>query len=267
MNIIDQVRRKRLVFTVTTGRSGTKYLSCLLSLLADFTCEHEAEPAFHYQLRSVQTCPGKAKVFWLERKLPYIASLSTSYYCDTSHLISKGFLEALLDLELVPDLIFLKRRNRDVARSYLQLGAIPGRTRLGLIYLSSPTDPTALRVLDWKKLTDYQLCYWYTLEMDRRHALYSQLFRGTGSKHSYLLFDEMVNGDVLRKLCNELDLPPLTVDGARRYPRLRKFRRNSKTQNKREIGIISYEDEELDLIRRIEDDEFKPLEWNFREQW
>ncbi|WP_417910085.1 hypothetical protein [Candidatus Electronema sp. PJ] len=180
--LIRQLQKKRLVFTVTTGRSGTAYLSAILGYARDTYAVHEPEPEFAEVLRPVQKNHDLAINFLLEKKLPAILRNPAAIYIETSHLTCKGFLEPLLQLGLVPDLVIHRRPARDVARSMLTMGTIPGRSEKGLRFYLSPDDPNVLQLANWQTMHDYQLCYWYCLEIERRCQVYKDIFTQRGAK-------------------------------------------------------------------------------------
>lgn len=174
--------KKRLILAVSTGRSGTAYLAEILGCVPDVSSHHEAKPKFSKALRPVQQNGQLAYKFWIKEKLPAIAKDSAPIYVETSHLFCKGFAEPLLDLGIVPDLILLARPYRQVALSFCRFGTIPGRTAQGLKYLLGPADHGVLSLPDWQELDDYQLCYWYCLEIERRMSKYNELFSGLGAR-------------------------------------------------------------------------------------
>lgn len=182
IEIIESIHQKRLVFTVTTGRSGTAYLSTILGYARNVFAVHEPPPEFAEVLRRVQGDPELAEKFWLEEKLPAILEVPDKVYIETSHLVCKGFLEPLLEMGIVPDLIIHRRPPRDVALSMFKMGTIPGRSDKGLRFYLSPDDPGVLKLPDWERLHDYQLCFWYCLEIERRAKAYSELFKENGAR-------------------------------------------------------------------------------------
>jgi hypothetical protein len=113
--------------------------------------------------------------FLRDIKLPEIAKAGGEVYIETSHLVCKGFIEALILEGLRPGLILLRRPPREIAWSYLERGAIPGRTVEGTNYLLKPSDPYVLPLLEWEKASNYQLCFWYALEMECRQRRYAAL--------------------------------------------------------------------------------------------
>ena len=177
---------KRLVLTLTTGRSGTAWLARALGAFAGVKSLHEPKPTFSSAYRAVLAQPSVAREFWLEHKLPRIARHAQPVYAETSHLACKGFLEALFELGFRPDLIELRREPRAVASSLLALDTIPGRTLAGVKYYLSPWDgPGLLLPLEERaarELSDYQLCYWYCLEMEARSRSARERFEPLGAR-------------------------------------------------------------------------------------
>ena len=166
----------RLLFTVTTGRSGTRALAHLSSGFQGVTATHEPKPSFADALRSANRFPGAAAEFWVRRKLPAILPARTACYVETSHLAGLGFLEELALLGVPFELVLLSRPARSVALSLWRLDTIPGRTLRGLRYYASPLDPCRLSLSEdvITALHDYQLCYWYALEVAERAAAWER---------------------------------------------------------------------------------------------
>ncbi|MEO2069245.1 MAG: hypothetical protein ABGX27_07015 [Desulfurobacteriaceae bacterium] len=180
---LKQLKSKRLIFTVTTGRSGTGYLAKMLSLFPSIYAFHEPEPDFVDVMRKAIEKPELAVKFWVFKKLPVIAKLLKNIYCETSHLFCKGFFYPLLDLGILPELIILRRERRKVAKSLFELDTIPGRTPLAIFYYLKPDDRGVyLPLANWQKLHDYQLCYWYCLEIEKRMEIYREEVLKRGGK-------------------------------------------------------------------------------------
>lgn len=181
---------KRMIFCVTTGRSGTGYLARLMAHSPGVTSRHEPDPSFVTCMSEAIRSRDAARRFWLEKKLPAIESVQAEVYCETSHLFCKGFVEALLQLGVTPNLVILRRNPRQVARSLTALGTVPC-TEAGRKWLLSPDDPGVLMVRGWKQFTPYQLCYWYTLEIERRAQLYGRLVSESGGRVVEVTLDEL----------------------------------------------------------------------------
>jgi hypothetical protein len=245
--------RKEIIITVTTGRSGTKFLSRILSFINDIKSEHEADPAFHEVFRQYEDNNLDFEQFWRDKKIPYINQLPERLYSDVSHVGCKGFIEPLLKMGLRPKFIFLKRKNRDVAISLFKLKTIPLRTEAGLKYLNSPLDKNVLRVIGGvDDLTDYQLCYWYTLEIDRRIDKYKRIASEKSLEFISIDFNELVNNPfVLYKIQRELKLPKVSIFSSIKYLLERRKIVNSKINSKSNLVEVDYEIEEGLLLNRI----------------
>ena len=175
MDIVERINaEKTLVFTVTPGRSGTKYLATLLAI-PGVAAHHEPSPDFVSVLRRAQQNPEIAFAFWRDAKLPYIASLDAPVYVETSHLFCKGFLEPAILMGLTPRLIFLRRPPSEVAWSLVERDTVPVRSPYGCLYLLDPRDPNVMPLPGWERMTDYQLCFWYALEIERRQLKYADM--------------------------------------------------------------------------------------------
>ena len=245
--------RTRLIFTVTTGRSGTELLHRLFSLLPDVASFHEPEPKFSRMLRQVQENPLQAREFLQNSKFPAIAKCQRSVYVETSHLFCKGFLEPAQQLGLRFDLIVLRRSARDVARSLYELDTIPARTDWGRSFLLAPTDPGVLPLPGWETMHDYQLCYWYCLEIERRAKMYAKLVAAHGGRVAATSLSELLAGGFPRVL-ESLALPvPEDPDFAARI----KDVMSSPVNAKREIKSAR---------ARIPIDDFESLEKAVRER-
>jgi hypothetical protein len=194
------VNGKRLIFTVTTGRSGTGYVCHLLQAVPGLCCKHEPQPKFSLVMRAAQTDPSVAERFLVERKLPAIRSIEDPTYFETGHLTCKGFLEPLLQHGVPFDLVLLRRDKRLIATSLLQLNTVPSRTALGLQFLLSPDDPDVLKLDRWQDLSDWALCYWYCLEIERRMTLYGDQVEAAGGRVIATAIDDLKTKDGLDAL-------------------------------------------------------------------
>jgi len=175
------LEHKKLIFCVSAGRSGTHFLTRLFRYLPDMDVFHENNtPHFHDHMRASQEDPKHALNFLIEEKLPFIASLEKPIYAETSHLFGKGFLEPLLEIGIVPHLVLLSRDRRKIATSLLKLGTVPARQEKALQFYLTPDDPGVVSVKNWAEWTDYQLCYWYCLEIERRQRVYGERVRELG---------------------------------------------------------------------------------------
>ncbi|MDX2165750.1 MAG: hypothetical protein SF182_01745 [Deltaproteobacteria bacterium] len=212
--LLIAVRGKTLVLTVTAGRTGTTFLTHLLALCPDTTSTHEPEPSFVPVLRLAQHDPELGRRFLLEYKLPHIATLPTRRYVETGHLWCKGFLEPLLALDVVPRVVALRRAPRRIAASLLSRRTVPGRGKLGLKYLLHPDDPGVLPLPGWTAYSDYQLCFWYALEIERRTAAYQPLIERAGGAWVDVTAEELHDADRFLAAADTLGLLDPDTDRA-----------------------------------------------------
>lgn len=170
-------------------------------------------------MREAQSDPSVAERFWRDEKLPAIETLAAGRvaYIETSHLFNKGFVEPLLELGYVPDVIVLNRDARKVALSMLQRGSVPGRTERALRFYLSPTDPVRVPLPNYERFTDYQLCYWYTLEVQAREEHYVRSLTAKGARVTYTSIDEAKTVSGFQRLLTGLGLPRPTVVGWMRF--------------------------------------------------
>lgn len=265
MKIKNTLNKNRLIFTVTSGRSGTAYLANVLSYVPDVSSYHEPKPSFSKVMRSIQQNKEIGREFWIKKKLPSIAKDPSSIYIETNHMFCKGFIEPLLDLDIIPDLILLNRPHRRIALSFCRFGSIPGRTAQGLKYLLSPTDPDVLLLPDWQNLDDYQLCYWYCLEIARRSHTYDNLFTGLGARVVRVSLDELITVSGFEKLLLGLNLQKPDGPKWAEYLEMKKNRINVRSHLNRPARIPddldSAEKEVLDLTMKAND-----LSWYLAEE-
>jgi hypothetical protein len=232
---LRSVLERRLIFVISTGRSGTEYLTQVLGLFQSVHAEHEPEPSFTNAFRTIAAAPHLARQFWLDHKLPAIARSPAPIYAETSHLACKGFLESGIELGLRPTLVHLVRPYRDTARSMLALDTIPTRTYKGVRFYLGPDDRVFLPVprAVFERWHDYQLCYWYCLEIGERARVYAERFRPLGVAVERVDLDDICAPAGIHELGARLNVGPLSKTGTRRLGVVVGQRTNQKTKAKR----------------------------------
>ena len=234
---------KRLIFAITTGRSGTEYLARVLALFAGVRARHEPRPRFSSCFRAVQAVPSIAREFWVAEKLPAIARETRPIYAETSHLACKGFLESLVELGGRPDLVHLRRDPRAVARSLWSLRSIPGRSLRGVRYYLGPQDRVHLSFAPTREPNDYQLAYWYCLEIEARAAHYRRAFEPLGVRVHAVDLESIRTAEGIETLGRALDLGSLSTLGRLRLATIGARVVNAKSAEKRPARLP---EEELD---------------------
>ncbi len=199
---------KRLIFTLSPGRCGTRYLSEMLRTIPGIAVEHEPKPGFEDAARLAQFVPEAARRFWLEHKLPAIERYEEPVYFEASHTFIGGFADTLLDLGIVADIVTLTRPHREVALSRWRRGSIPGRTERGCQYTIHPNARGVLLPLpNWRKLTDYQLCYWFCLEVEAESDCYAQRYGEAGATVHRTTLEKITTEDGFLTLVDIMGLP------------------------------------------------------------
>jgi len=198
------------MLAVSSGRSGTKHLSRILGLLPGVASLHEPEPNFVAEMRDAQDDPCIATEFLFQKKIPALAAITQKYYAEISSLWCKGLLQAWLSEPTlpVPDLILLDRDLRRIALSIFRLELTPERTHNGREWYLGPSAKTALlKVGDFEKWTDYQLCYWYALEVEARKLVLGNLAAVKGGRVVRVDIEKLRSFRRLYRLVDALDLP------------------------------------------------------------
>jgi len=197
---------KRLIFTICTGRCGTQLLAERLAEVPGVSAFHEPEPNFFNILPQVRSDLSEAVKFWKEVKLPAINETTNPIYVETSHLFCKGFMEGLLELNIVPDIILLSRPHREIASSLNRLDCIPGRNEAGRDWLLSPDEAGVLPIRNWEEMNNYQLCFWYCLEIERRQNAAAKTISSLGGRVIKTALNEIKTGSGMMNVINSLGL-------------------------------------------------------------
>lgn len=271
----EALEGRRLVFCLSPGRCGTRWLALALQTVDGVVARHEPQPNFVDVMRTAQEKPSLAYQFWLERKIQAIvALLGKSHnslaecsdgghsagltYVETSHLFGQGFVEPLLDLGVVPDAIVLRRGGgldghlRQVALSYWRRGSIPGRTAQGRTWLLAPPvdlnegpHPQLSQRKREARWTDYQLCYWFALEMEQRSRAYAERLRQCGARVHETTLAELTAREGFARMVAALDLGEVAWEA---YEQIAEGKVNATPQKRRELlpeGNLDAEEEEV----------------------
>lgn len=235
---------------LTTGRSGTNLLETLLSTAEDTCAVHEPEPAFQHVLPEVKKDPAAAENFVENIKLPDILARPGNHYVETSHLFGKGFFEAFVNISIPFKLIILHRPPREVAKSYWRVKAVPGRTKRGNIYLFHPEQNDVIQLKNWQNFTDYQLCYWYTLEVERRKKLYIDICREKKIPYTEIHMHQLTDWGHFSALCRDCGIP-LSKNAEEEHRRLSQTKVNRKAGHWPKIPFIPYSLQESGIWKAI----------------
>lgn len=207
-----KLAEKRLIFVTSTGRCGTKLLAAALRKTIDgrlLRAEWETHPNFAWVVRASRRKGGVAKKWWLKQKLPAILSVKAPVYLDTSHYLTQGALGAAFALGVPFDLVLLSRDPRETAVSFWRRQSIPLTKRDKLW----PTDSGNFLPIDHGGLDDYQLVYWWVMEVRYRMWLYGEMNRNRGQRVVATSLDEIATWGGFVRLCRALSLPEPDLEG------------------------------------------------------
>lgn len=211
----DRLAEKRLIFYATTGRSGTKWAARAMRSIEGVDAFWETDPNFAWVVRPSRVKQGVAKRWWVNQKIPAILSSEHKggVYAETSHYLTQGALGAALSLGLEFDLVVLSRDVRETAISFWRRQSVPLFKRDKLW----PTDAGVHVKIDSDGLNDYQLIYWWLLEMRHRMWLYAEEVRKRGRIVASISLPEIATKEGFDLLRTTLKLPEPDWD---RFPLL-----------------------------------------------
>lgn len=230
---------KNIVMCLTTGRSGTNLLEKMMALAPDTVSLHEPQPAFHDVLARVKKDPSYARAFVREEKLPAILACGAGNYVETSHLFGKGFFEAFVEEGIPFKLIILNRHPREVAKSLWRIKTVPARSKKGRMFLLEPYQDGVLKPKYWRLMTNYQLCFWYCLEVERRKTLYRDICARNGIPVFETSIEELVSWERFQALCAACGMP-VGEDVRAQHEALSTQKINPKSKYKESKPLVSF---------------------------
>jgi hypothetical protein len=237
---------KRLIFTISSGRSGTRHLTRILGTLPGVGALHEPEPNFLQEMQASQAEFSIAQRFLEEKKLPQLASNKDGIFADISHMWCKGLLQAWLlrdDLP-IPDVVVLDRNLRSVALSILRLETTPERTHGGREWYIGPSAASAiLKIKDWENWNNYQLCYWYAMEVEARKATLGRWVESRGGRICRIDITDLRKWKGIQRLIGELELPRPGLKEI--YTLMWLLREKSNTQGSEKLDGCNFSNEQL----------------------
>jgi len=170
-------RLERVIFTATTGRSGTLALARLFSAIPGCIGLHEPYPEMNGELLHAATYGNVKLVDRVYRRVKSInilrAALGRRFYFESNHLFLKVFMDqALADFGERAAVIHVVRPALEVATSIYRLQEEPGTTIGNYWWLDhhAPTNLIRLAdILDSDQEFSHPfykaLWYWYEIEM------------------------------------------------------------------------------------------------------
>ncbi|MFT6286160.1 MAG: hypothetical protein ACJA09_000903 [Alcanivorax sp.] len=210
--LVEEFNSRNIILTVAAGRCGTDALSHRIGLLDGVTSIHEPLPHYRFILDKANHDFGLAARFFAHVKVPALLAYKTQTVVESNHLYGKAFFEASIAMGFRPKLIFLRRNAHANAISLLRKNCVPGRTLAGKRYVISPGDNPYLPLAAAQELSDFQLCYWYCLEMHLRHELYQKVCREMGILSAALHTEDLNFPERLKSMARAIGLVESETD-------------------------------------------------------
>jgi hypothetical protein len=204
------------IFVASTGRTGTVSLAKIFEQINKAASFHEPYPIM---LNDYPHGACKKKYFdslFNKLKRIYIkrAAIGNKYYIETNHMFVKNFIhQSIKQFDKKIKIIHLTRDPVSVARSFYQIGSIPGKSKRGKLYLLDPEDADNIirypsKIGKNQKFDDDLMrCIWYWYEIEAR----IQKFKGEYSNvFWYTIKTDYLND--LNKMLEMFDKMEISVD-------------------------------------------------------
>jgi hypothetical protein len=168
---------ERVIFTATTGRSGTMTLSTLFSLVPGCAAFHEPHPFMNGSVLKAASYGDEAFVDRAYARVKSVnilrAAVGHRYYMESNQLFVKTFIrQAFAEFGDRMAVVHLVRSPVDVAMSLYRLQQLPGTDVAELWWLDHRAPTNVLQIADvLDSHTEFShpfyraLWYWYEVEM------------------------------------------------------------------------------------------------------
>lgn len=205
----------KYIFSINSGRSGSDYLTELLSKAENTVSLHEGVPIMNGEPMQKFNSEEEGELRKLmPLKMKEIQKKSKNgrkIYCETNHSYIKGWGYLLPD-EYIPQeeigVIILKRDIEKTAYSFIRVREVPGICEWTRTWVLSPNSVRNLSQPD-KNASPWELCKWYVEETYLRAEEYKKMF----PRIRYLECDlEQLNDyDFVVEMFSSFDLVPSTA--------------------------------------------------------
>ncbi len=189
-------KRKQCIFTFSTGRSGTAYLTKLLKINLDNAEVHHERlgysdngrltpDASHFTLFNSEGNINQIRQFWSE-KLSAISYGTTPVYAEISHFLAKAGLFENID-QIAPDIdvdiVFLRRDPLELAWSFANRFDFANRGFTWMFYLDPDYPRNLVDPTPYEPYSAFGSCIWYVHEMQARGEYYKLLLNNRKNLH------------------------------------------------------------------------------------
>jgi hypothetical protein len=143
-----EVAERHLIFSINSGRSGSKYLAQLLGTAEGVASFHEAEPKMNAKfVEMINAQPLAASRDKRRIKGDAVAEFLRQHpgktYVETNHTFITTFYDVVLEDFVNVDVVILRRDLAQVLKSFIELGYFSPLNPLSFAWMSSPNAATA----------------------------------------------------------------------------------------------------------------------------
>jgi len=186
MNIIYSLYSNNVttyIFVATTGRSGSSSLNKIFDNLDGVASFHEPYPIMVNPIKTNYKKILYFKKLFKYKKRIYIKKecKHKKIYFESNHMFIKNFSdEAVREFKNKVKVIHLVREPMHVAKSFIAIDSIPGKTETGIAYKLNPMHEDNLLSLKGVSLPENEiernfcLCVWYWFEIQARAIAFQQ---------------------------------------------------------------------------------------------
>ena len=176
-----------LIFCISTGRSGTNYLSELLSTGKDVDAHHEVQPMMTgVYIDMINNKPLKSsygarkyKSKFLKKYIKNIPRKKT--YIEMSHMFIKTFYDVVMDSFKNVRIIILKRDIIDTIKSFYELNYFSNDSYAWRDWMMSPNAVTSTMktIGEDESMTQIELIISYLMDMEIRTQKFKKKYKNT----------------------------------------------------------------------------------------
>ncbi len=213
---------RRTIFSINSGRSGSRYLYRLLDTVPDITAYHEADPDMAG--RYVKWFPSDDLSPWQRlltlpvhiQKLRKIKAIKRSMqgqpdsqiYAETNFQFILSFYDAALKHFPVVHVVLLRRYLPKVLKSWIDLGWFTDTHPFTVYWCGEPNNPgTAVRAPGSRKELDaVDWCIWYLIDVEGRAQRFMRQHPEVAVVEARL--EELNDMDRVRWMFEKLEIEP-----------------------------------------------------------
>jgi len=207
--------KPRLLFCISSGRSGTNYLADLLDTSEEAVAFHEAEPTMTGKfLQMINEAPYADSVKERSVKVEAIRKVldempeGKSVYCEANHMFIKTFFDVVMENFDNVEVIVLRRDLPLVLSSFLKLRYFSEGNDIWQDWFSSPNAVTAAAksIGSDEALDRCDLSIAYLMDIEARALRFQRDYPETKIHH--VRVEELNDYDNVLQLFSDLDITP-----------------------------------------------------------